>query len=119
MSVDIKDHRRYQESKLKDTDKLGAEPQKALLPQAEVAGSTGNDQLDKMTRVIQSFKERDDKHATEVALKGIGCVQDDMLRLQQMEYFYTKGKVDAQAEILLVPAQIILESKTFTPDAHA
>lgn len=107
MSVDIKDHRRYLEGKLKEVQ--DATP--VLLEQTGITNETGEPRLDKMLRAIAVCKERDEKHATDIALKGIGCVQDDMLKLQQFEYFYTKGKVDAFTEVSKVPEAILAEEK--------
>ncbi len=109
MSVDARDHRRFLEGKLKDADKVAAERQKPLVEQRPVAKETGDARLDKMLRAIEALRETAATHATAVALKGIGCVQDDMLRLQQMEFFYTQGQKDAFEKVALLPAQIILE----------
>lgn len=116
MSIDVKDHRRYQEGKLAEAHKEALarieEKSKVLLPQApSEQANTGNEQLDKFVRNIQENLDNFDKHATNVALKGIGCIQEDMIRLQQCEFFYNKGRVDMCKELLLVPAQIVAESK--------
>ena len=111
MSIDIKDHRRYLERKLIDTDKLDAKQSAPLLQQIEIAKETGDNHLDKMLRALAAKDEEADKHATSVALKGIGCVQDDMLKLQQFEYFYTKGKLDAYADAATIPEKIMLEER--------
>lgn len=119
MSIDVKDHRKYLEGKLRDADELEARKPGKLLEQAAVASETGDPRLDKMLRVLQASKEQAEKHAQAVALKGIGCVQDDMLKLQQFEFFYTKGKVDAFTETALIPAQIILESNAHASEGTA
>ena len=114
--MEFKDHRRHV-AHLQDTDKV-AEPAKPLLEQVAVESETGHPLLDKLLRAVQAKLEVTDKHATEVALKCVGCVQEDMIRLQQFEYMYNKGKVDAYKEVSLIPAQIILESMSNTPEAR-
>lgn len=110
MSVDVKDHRKFLEGKLKEAEeKRQAQP--PLLEQVESPITIGDVHLDKMLRTLQAGVEKHDKHATEVALKGIGCVQEDMLRLQQFEFFYTKGKIEALKEAMLIPEQIMAELK--------
>lgn len=113
MGIDVKDHRRYAEGKLAESIQA-AETKVAheLLQQVEtVDANTGNPQLDKLVRAVQALLETSDTHANDIALKGIGCVQEEMIRLQQFEYFYTKGKSDAYKEVVQIPAKIIAESK--------
>ena len=110
--MEIKDHRKFLEGKLKDADKVLKEEPVRLMEQEPIENSTGDQNLDKMLRGIEALKKAVDAHATAVALKGIGCVQDDMLKLQQFEYFYNKGKSDAFKEVSLLPAQILLEAKS-------
>jgi hypothetical protein len=110
MSVSVNDHRKFLEGKLKEQEAQDAVKPVALLDQSE-AVSVGDQNLDKLLRVLQNDADKHDKHAHDIALKGIGCVQDDMLKLQQFEYFYTKGKVDALKEAMLIPAQIMAELK--------
>lgn len=114
MSVDVKDHRRYAEGKLAESVKAAEEriAAKSLLPQApsEVA-NTGDVRLDKLVRAVTELLNKSDEHAKDIAFKGIGCVQEEMIRLQQFEYFYTKGKSDAYKEVVQIPAQIVAESK--------
>jgi len=114
MAVDIKDHRRYVDGKLAEAEQVAAEKvaQQALLPQSPSdLAVTGHDQLDKLIRTLQDLLNKSDEHAKELAFKGIGCVQEEMIRLQQFEYFYTKGKSDAYKEVAQIPARIIAESK--------
>jgi len=112
--MDIKDHRRYVEGKLAESIKTAEAKvsDKELLAQVEsTVANTGNEQLDKFIRNIQDSLDKHEEHAKDVAFKGIGCVQEDMIRLQQFEYFYTKGRVDMCKELMLVPERIIAESK--------
>ena len=115
MSVDIKDHRRYVEGKLAESILAAEEKlqkQKDLLPQAESElANTGHAELDKLIRAVQDLLDKSDLHAKDIAFKGIGCVQEEMIRLQQFEYFYTKGKSDAYKEVAQIPQRIIAESK--------
>ena len=116
MSVDITDHRRYVAGKLAESVKKAESEiakKDALLSQAESeSANTGNPLFDKLLRTVQDSLNKSEEHATNIAIKGIGCVQDDMLKLQQFEYFYTKGKSDAYREIALIPARIIAEAKS-------
>ena len=110
MSVDVKDHRKFLEGKLKEAEEK-AQNRPPLLEQVESPLTVGDTNLDKMLRTLQAGVEKHDKHANDIALKGMGCVQDDMIRLQQFEFFYTKGKVDALKEAMLIPEQIMAELK--------
>lgn len=116
MSVTIKDHRKYSEAKLKQVTDAS---EKKLLEQEAISNDTGDANLDKLARAVMALKLKSEDHAKGVALKGIGCVQDDMLKLQQFEYFYTKGRIDFADEVLKLPAVILFESKSNTPSAEA
>jgi len=83
-----------------------------LLKQAESAqANTGNLQLDKLIRAVQELADQSEQGAKDIAFKGIGCIQEDMFRLQQAEYFYVQGKREAYKEVMAIPARIIAESK--------
>ena len=114
MGVDVKDHRRYAEGKLAESVQAAEEKvakQSLLLQSSSEGAITGDAHLDKMVRVFQDLLNTSDEHAKDIAFKGIGCVQEEMIRLQQFEYFYTKGKSDAFKEAMLIPARIVAESK--------
>lgn len=114
MSIDIKDHRRYAEGKLAESVRAAEEKlaQKALLPQVDSKdATTGDEHMDKLLRSVQASLDKYEEMAKNIATKGIGCVQEELIRLQQFEYFYTKGKCDALKEVALIPAQIIIEAK--------
>jgi len=114
VSIDVKDFRKFREGKLTE-EALKAEPRRLLDQVESEAANTGDAHLDKMIRGMQALIEKYDAHAQAVATKGIGCVQDDMLKLQQFEFFYTKGQSDALKGALLLPEQIIAESKGAIP----
>lgn len=113
--IEASDHRRFAEGKMAEHVKKAEErvaAQKALLPQSpsELA-NTGDAHLDKLLRSIQDLLNTADEHIQAIATKGMTCVQDDMIKLQQFEYFYTKGKSDAYKEVAQIPARIVAESK--------
>ena len=107
MSISATDHRRFLEGKLQDSDKT--EKVRPLLAQVAITGETGDQRLDKLMRAVTALKEKDDKHTAQVAEKGIGCVQEEMIRLQQFEFFYTKGRIDFANAVLAMPSQILFE----------
>jgi vacuolar-type H+-ATPase subunit H len=113
--IDVTDHRRYAEGKLAESiqaAKESADAQHGLLAQADsLAANTGNVYLDKLVRSVQDLLNTSEEHAKDIAFKGIGCVQEELIRMQQFEYFYTKGKSDAYKEVVQIPARIIAESK--------
>ena len=113
MSVDIKDHRRYAEGRLAESiKKAEAKLTSPLLEQAEsTAASTGDAHLDKLARSVQELLNKAEENAKAVALKGIGCVQEDLFRLQQFEYFFLQGQVEAYKQTLLIPQRILAEDK--------
>lgn len=109
MSVDIKDHRKFVEGKLRAVE---ADEKQPLLPQAEsTEPSTGDDKFDKLIRCITELSKVDEEKAKAVAIKGMGCVQEEVFRLQQFEYFFTQGKIQAFKEAMQLPSQIIAEAK--------
>jgi len=114
MSVDIKDHRRYADGKLAESLKQAEQKvaQAKLLEQAhsEVA-NTGDERLDKYARSIQDLLNKAEAGCNAAALKGITCVQEDLVRLQQFEYFFLKGQVEILKKVLEIPAQILVEEK--------
>lgn len=118
MSVTVNDHRKHIEGKARQAEAELAAAPKPLLPQVGVAEETGDAHLDKLARIVTALRDGHEKHAQAVALKGIGCVQEDMLKLQQFEYFYEKGKVDFANKVLSLPAEILLESTTGTRAAN-
>ena len=114
--IDVKDHRRYAEGKLAESVKAAedrlAERNKELLPQAPSDQAvTGDDHLDKMIRAIQGLHNTVEKHLTEVATTAIHSVNEMASRAAQCEYFYSKGKRDAYAEVVQIPARIVTEAK--------
>lgn len=114
MSIDVKDHRKFLEGKAKALE-AEARPVMPLLKQIEIAKETGDPRLDKMLRAIGALIEEKDAHSIQVALKAVGCVQDDMIRLQQFEFFYTKGWLDALKATAALPAQILTEEMSLSP----
>ena len=114
MSIDIKDHRKFVDGKLKEAmEKEEAKPV-VLLEQRTVANETGEPHLDKLMRALAAQIEKDDAHSVDVAIKGMGNVNPDALRLHQNEYFYTKGKLDGLMFAMKLPEQIIMEEKGST-----
>jgi hypothetical protein len=118
MSVDVKDHRKFLEGKLKDADKLQAEKPKPLLEQRAIASETGDPRLDKMLRAVAAMIEKDDAHIMDVSIKGMAQLNPDAMRLAQAEYFYTKGRVDALQAVVKIPEQIILEERGIEQTTH-
>lgn len=114
MSIDVKDHRRYAEGKLAESIKAAETKlaEAALLPQvdSEVA-NTGNEQLDKLIRVVEDLCSKIEPHVTDLAHKGMGSVQDELFRMHQIQYAFAKGQLAAYEEVKKIPARIILESK--------
>jgi len=115
MSVDIKDHRRYAEGKLAESLKVAEEKvakQDGLLTQAPSAhANTGNEQLDKLSRAVQALHDKAVEYQKDMALKGISCLQEEAIRLNQFEFYYTKGQAFAYEEVLKMPERILAESK--------
>ena len=91
MSVNVNDHRRYADGKMAESIKAAEariEANKQLIAQADSAQAhTGDEHLDKMTRALQELLNKLEDQAKQIAFKGIGCVQEDLIRLQQFEYF--------------------------------
>jgi hypothetical protein len=112
MSVEVKDFRQHVERKAAEAAERDAKIPKPLLPQVEATTpSTGDDRLDKLNRILQVDIELCDTHLIEVATKGMGAANHDLLTVCQFEYMYTKGKVDALRAAQLVPYKILAEEK--------
>lgn len=115
MSVDVKDHRKFLEGKLKEEEARKAET-KALLPQKESElATTGDEKFDKLIRALESMVTDCEKVANDAAVMCAGCVQEDMVRLKQFEFYYNKGHVDAFKKVMSIPAQILAEAKATVP----
>lgn len=117
MSIDVKDHRKFLEGKLKESEaKKIAESQ--LLPQLHSDGLpyTGDEKLDKLIRAVHALLTKHEEGAKQAALIGIGAVQEDMIRLKQFEYFYNKGHEDAFKAVINIPSQIMREAKAAVPE---
>lgn len=115
MSLTVNDHRRYAEGKLAEAQKAAEEKfaVQALLQQAASdSASTGNDQLDKFVRVIQESLNKTEQVLPQVATGAIHCIVEQEILKAKCDYFYIKGRHDAYKELLTVPAQIVLESKS-------
>jgi len=114
MSIDVNDHQRYASGKMAEHVKAAEEraKQAELLAQADSPlANTGIPELDKLIRGVQELLTTCEEHANVVANKGVACIQDEMIRLQQLEYAFVKGKVAAFNEVLLMPAKIVAEAK--------
>lgn len=119
--IDAKDHRRFAEGKLREMEaekelKAMAKP---LLAQEPTAMETGNDQLDKTMRAVEALKKATKEHLEIVKENGMTQVNPDARAIHQAEFFFTKGRLHAFEEVQKIPAEVILESKTFTPTAKA
>lgn len=109
MSIDVKDHRRYLETKHEH-----AAPDKPapLLEQVNSdLAATGEPYLDKLIRAIEAKVQTHEEHAQEVAFKCAGCAKVEVTTMLQFEFMYTKGRVDAYKEIAQMPAQILAEAR--------
>ena len=113
MAIDVNDHRRYAAGKLAESLKKAEDKLLSpLLEQVEsTAANTGDAHLDKLARSVQELLNKAEENAKATALKGIGCVQEDLFRLQQFEYFYLQGQVEAYKQTLLIPQRILAEDK--------
>lgn len=110
MGVDVKDHRRHLQ-KVEDEKQAEAAQPKPLLQQVEIAKETGDPRLDKLMRAVAAEIEKCDAHAVAVALELAACIKDDMIRLKQMEFAYTKGLIQAFKTAIDMPAKILLEER--------
>ena len=110
MSVDVRDFR-----KLQDTDKMKPtvdSPKPEPLVQKAVDGmQTGDENLDKLIRVLTASIEKYESDAQTAAVKVAGAFQDHLIRVCQFEYMYFKGKVDGLKEAANIPLQIMAEKK--------
>ena len=109
-----KDHQRWAEAMeaAKKRREEKAKDHAPLLEQKESASaSTGDEKLDKLIRALEVRKEGLTAKMQQEAVAGMDCIQDDGIRLHQAIYFYTKGRLDENKEIAMIPAQIMAEHK--------
>lgn len=116
MGVSVQDHRRYAEGKLAESIKTAeekvAKQNEQLLPQAESEfATTGDDKLDKVVRAVQEVLNTAELHVTQVAHAGISCVNEELLRKHQAEYFFTQGKMATYKEVFEIVARVVTEAK--------
>lgn len=110
MSVTVNDFRKHTEEKAAEA--AAKAPVAPLLAQAESPmATTGNDELDKFVRALQAVIDELEKQMAQFAKEGMLAVPADMVRLSQMKYMHTFGKLDALKEAIKIPAQIVLESR--------
>ena len=109
--ITANDYRKYLDAKEPNVQEVKA-PAPLLEQVASPDASTGDDRLDKMVRAIQAIIEVLEKQLPEIAAKGMGAVPVDMMKLCQMDYMHTHGKLIALQEIIKLPAQIMMEEKT-------
>ncbi len=121
MSVTVNDHRKYVEGKEVEHAAKQQEAHAApLLEQvASAYATTGNDDMDKLVRGIQALIEKIEANKLEIAAKGMGAVPNDMMKLCQMQYMFESGKAAALAEVIKIPAQIVLESRPAPSGLHS
>jgi hypothetical protein len=113
MSITANDHRKYLD--VKAAEEAARAVEKAMPPlvqQAEsAAATTGDDRLDKLVRGIQDMINKLEESLPQIAAKGMGAIPADMMKLVQMDYMHTHGKLVALQEIIKLPAQIMLEER--------
>lgn len=114
MSVREVDAMKHWEERIKE--KKQTERPVQVIQQVEIDESmmTGDDRLDKLIRSLANSILAADKHILDVQAAGIVQLVD-LERLKcQVEFFYTKGKLDAYKECAALPKQIIAEEKMYT-----
>ena len=110
-----KDHQRWaeaMEAAKKRREEKAKEHAPLLEQKASADASTGDEKFDKLIRALEVRKEGLTGKLTQEAIAGMDCIQDEGIRLHQAIYFYTKGRLDENKEIAMIPAQIMSEYKS-------
>lgn len=110
MSVEVRDFRQFSEKKYAEQAALDKE-KRELVPQV-AAEQVGNEDFDKLLRAIQAASEAPELEREEVKKKGMGAVQDEMIRLCQLQYMFICGKLEGFKDVKALINQIELEKKS-------
>ena len=110
MSVEVRDFRQLREKKTEEAIK-DATKQAVLVPQEKIETETGHEDFDKLLRAIAALDAPIAAEQEQVKIKGMGAVQDEMIRLCQLQYMFVCGKREGLKEISKLVDQILVEKK--------
>jgi hypothetical protein len=112
MTISINDYRKHIADAATKASEENVPVHVPVEQNASPDATTGDDHLDKMVRAIQSVIDNLDPVIASVKDKITTAPTNDMIHICLREYWYQKGKQDTLKEIIKLPAQIIMESKS-------
>ncbi|MCI0553274.1 MAG: hypothetical protein L0287_20185 [Anaerolineae bacterium] len=108
MSVEVRDFRQFSEKKQAELAATERNIREELVPQVATE-QVGNEDFDKLLRAIQAASDVPERECEEVKKKGMGAVQDEMIRLCQLQYMFICGKLEGFKEVKALIHQIVRE----------
>ncbi len=113
MAVEFEDHRRFTAEKAAEAAKKMQEnaDKVALMVQAPSTQEVGDERLDKMVRHIQAKIDEHTPQMNDAAHKGMGAIKEEVSRICQLQYMFTKGMITAYEEMQKMPVQILSEER--------